>query len=179
MGPAGEGLGSGAMEFSGETTYDASLDAVFAVETDPDEYVTRFEEVGDKDIEMLECRAEDDGGFLVRNRRVVSVDLPGFARKVLKPTNTIEHTVRFLPEVEGRREGTFSIDVDGAPVETKGTILFEDVGEGKTRHQVEAELNVKVPLVGGKIANWAKDDALKQLDTEFAYTRRRLAEREG
>src|SRR3954470_7997126 len=103
------------MEFSGETTYDAPLDAVFAVETDPDEYQTRFEEVGDKDIEMLECRPDGDG-FLVRNRRVISVDLPGFARKVLKPTNTIEHTVRFLPEVHGKREGTFTIEVQGAPV---------------------------------------------------------------
>jgi hypothetical protein len=164
------------MEFSGETTYDAPLDAVFAVETDPDEYQARFEEAGDRDMEMLECGPDGDG-FVVVNRRVVSVELPGFARKVLSPTNTITHTVRFDPEADGKRRGTFEIEVHGAPVRTEGTILFEDVGGGKTRHRVEAELHVKVPLVGGKIANWAKDDALAQLETEFAYTRRRLAER--
>ncbi|MCB9372222.1 MAG: DUF2505 family protein [Microthrixaceae bacterium] len=100
------------MDLTEETTYDATLAEVYAVETDEAEYLARFAEGGDRDVEMLECGPDGDG-WAMRNRRVITVDLPGFAQKALKPTNTIEHTVRFAPAVDGRQEGTFSID--GAP----------------------------------------------------------------
>ena len=164
------------MEMSEETTYEATIAEVFAVETDEAEYLTRFEEGGDRDVEMLECRPDGDG-WVMRNRRVISVDLPGFAQKALKPTNTIEHTVRFGPEVDGRQEGVFDIDVQGAPVRTEGTIVFEDRGDGRTRHTVRCDVQVKIPLIGGKIANWAKGDVASQIRREFEYTRRRVAER--
>ncbi|MBL8774509.1 MAG: hypothetical protein JNK12_01205, partial [Acidimicrobiales bacterium] len=54
------------MEMSEETTYDATIAEVFAVETDEAEYLTRFEEGGDRDVEMLECRPDGDG-WLMRN----------------------------------------------------------------------------------------------------------------
>lgn len=164
------------MEMSEETTYDATIAEVYAVETDEAEYLTRFAEGGDRDVEMLSCGPDGDG-WLMRNRRVITIDLPGFAQKALKPTNTIEHTVRFTPEVDGRQEGVFTIDVQGAPVRTDGTIVFEDLGDGRTRHTVRCDVQVKIPLFGGKIANWAKDDVGSQIRREFEYTRRRIAER--
>lgn len=170
------GLYAAAMQLSETTTYDASLDEVYAVETDPAEYLTRFTEGGDRDVEMLECGPDGDG-WVVRNKRVITVDLPGFARKALKPSNTVEHTVHFGPEADGRREGTFVLDILGAPVRTDGSIVFEDLGDGRTRHTVNCDIQVKVPLIGGKIANWAKDDVIAQLQREFEFTRRRIAER--
>lgn len=164
------------MEMSEETTYDASVGEVYAVETDEAEYLSRFAEGGDRDVEMLECGPDGDG-WLMRNRRVITIDLPGFAQKALKPTNTIEHTVRFGPEVDGRQEGVFTIDVQGAPVRTDGTIVFEDLGDGHTRHTVRCDVQVKIPLIGGKIANWAKGDVAGQIRREFEYTRRRIVER--
>ena len=164
------------MEMSEETTYDATIAEVFEVETDEAEYLTRFEEGGDRDVEMLECRPDGDG-WLMRNRRGITVDLPGFAQKALKPTNTIEHTVHFGPEVDGRQEGTFTIDVQGAPVRTDGTIVFEALGHGRTRHTARCDAPVTIPLIGGKIANWAKGDVSSQIRREFEYTRRRIAER--
>lgn len=167
-----------AMELTETTTYDAALADVYAVETDEAEYLTRFAEGGDRDIEMIECRADGDG-WVVRNRRVITVDLPGFAQKALKPSNTVEHTVNFGPEVDGRREATFVLDILGAPVRTDGTIVFEDLGDGRTRHTVTCDVQVKIPLIGGKIANWAKGDIVEQLHREFEFTRRRVAERAG
>lgn len=166
------------MELSETTTYDATVAEVFAVESDEAEYLTRFAEGGDRDVEMLECGPDGDG-WIVRSRRVITVDLPGFAQKALKPSNTVEHTVRFEPEVDGRRAGTFTLDIIGAPVRTDGTIVFEDLGDGRTSHTVTCDVKVKVPLIGGKIANWAKDDIVGQLHREFEFTRRRIAERAG
>lgn len=164
------------MELTEETTYDATLAEVIAVETDWDEYLARFAEGGDRDVEMIECGPDGDG-FVVHNKRVVTVDLPGFAQKVLKPSNTVDHVVRFGPESGGRREATFTLDVLGAPVRTDGTIVFEEIGDGRTRHTVTCDVSVKVPLIGGKIANWAKGDIVEQIRREFEFTRRRVAER--
>lgn len=84
------------MELSEETTYDATIAEVFAVEADEAEYLTRFAEGGDRDVEMLECGPDGDGW---------------------------------------------------------------------------------IPLIGGKIANWAKGDVGGQIRREFVSTRRRSAER--
>lgn len=164
------------MELSETTTYEATVAEVYAVETDEAEYLARFEEGGDRDVEMLECGPTADG-FKMHNRRVITVDLPGFAQKALKPSNTVDHTVVFTPEQDGRVDGTFVLDIQGAPVRTDGTIVFEDLGDGTTRHTVNCDVQVKIPLIGGKIANWAKDDIVGQLHREFEYTRRRIAER--
>ncbi len=164
------------MELSEQTEYDATLAEVIAVETDWDEYLTRFAEGGDRDVELIECRPDGDG-FVIHNKRVVTVDLPGFARKALKPANTVDHLVRIGPEVDGRREATYALDVLGAPVRTDGTIVFEEIEPGRTRHTVTCDVAVKVPLIGGKIASWAKDDIVTQVRREFEYTRRRVAER--
>lgn len=173
---AGPASYAAAMELSEQTEYDATLAEVIAVETDWEEYLTRFAEGGDRDVELIECGPDGDG-FVVHNKRVVTVDLPGFARKALKPSNTVDHLVRIGPEVAGRREATYTLDVLGAPVRTDGTIVFEEVEPGRTRHTVTCDVTVKVPLIGGKIAAWAKDDIVAQVRREFEYTRRRVAER--
>jgi hypothetical protein len=46
-----------------------------------------------------------------------------------------------------------------------------------TTHDVTIDVNVKVPLIGGKIADWtAKNDVRRTLDAEFDFNEHRLAE---
>ena len=79
------------MPFSGDETYDAAVDDVIALFTDPAVIRDRYEAAGDRDIEILECGPQGDG-FVIRTSRTVDVDIPGFAKKVLKPTNTMIQT---------------------------------------------------------------------------------------
>ena len=39
-----------------------------------------------------------------------------------------------------------------------------------------ADLDVKVPMVGGKIAKWARGDSERELRSEFEFNRDRLAD---
>ena len=163
------------MSFSGAQEYEASVDDVLALFVDPDVVRARYEEAGDREIEVLECGADGDG-FVVRTSRVVEFDLPGFARKVLKPTNTMVQTDTWGPAaVDGARDGRFEIEVKGAPVQGGGTMRLEPVDEGRTRHTVEGKLDVKVPLVGGKVAGWAEGPSRERLAAELEFHRRRLA----
>jgi len=63
--------------------------------------------------------------------------------------------------------GTFHVDVAGAPVEMSGTLSLTPDGD-RSRYEVTTTMKVKVPLVGGKIADWAgKNDVPRTLQAEF------------
>ena len=76
---------------------------------------------------------------------------------------------------DGSWSGTFDVEVKGAPVRISGRMSLAPVGEG-TRHEVAIELQVKVPIIGGKIADLVgKRDVQRTLDAEFAFNAGRLA----
>jgi hypothetical protein len=166
------------MPFSGDQTYDAGVDAVFALFTDPEVVRARYEAAGDRDVEILECGPQpgpNGDGFVIRTSRTVDVDLPGFARKVLKPTNTmIQVDTWSPPDVDGARDGDFAIEVKGSPVKVAGRMRVEPTAAGGTRHTVDGRLDVKVPLIGGKVASWAEGPSQQRLDAEYAFHRARL-----
>jgi hypothetical protein len=153
--------------------FDHPIDQVWAMFRDPASHLAKFEGMGHRDIELLEH--DDDGtDVVIRVRRVVDVELPGVAKKALKPTNTVESTDRWHDNGDGTYGGTFEADAKGQPVDVKGTTkLFSD-GD-KTVYEVSVDVKVNVPLIGGKITNWARGDIEKQMATEFEAGDRWLA----
>ena len=155
------------MDVSDSHTYAAPLDSVLDMFGDPDAVVARYEGMGHRDVEVLECTRTDDS-LRVRTSRVVEVDLPGFARKVLSPTNTMVQTDEWTASGDGTWDGTVAVDVQGAPVKMSGSMRLEPAGDGTTMH-LTLSMSVKVPLVGGKIADWAgKNDVPATMAAEFA-----------
>ena len=155
------------MDVSDSHTYAAPVDAVLDMFGDSEAVVVRYEGMGHRDVEVLECTRTDDS-LRVRTSRVVEVDLPGFARKVLSPTNTMVQTDEWTTTGDGTWDGTVAVDVQGAPVKMSGTMRLEPAGDGTTM-QLTLSMSVKVPLVGGKIADWAgKNDVPKTMAAEFA-----------
>jgi hypothetical protein len=163
------------MPLKGDQTYAAAVDDVFALFTDPEVVRARYEGAGDRDIEILECGPQGDG-FVIRTSRTVDVDVPSFARKVLKPTNTMIQTDTWSArDLDGARDGDFDIDVKGAPVHVSGQMRIEPTADGGTRHTVDGKLDVKVPLIGGKVASWAEGPSQQRLDAEYTFHRERLS----
>jgi hypothetical protein len=69
---------------------------------------------------------------------------------------------------DGRWDGAFKVEVAGSPVELSGKMTLVPAGE-RADSTVTITMNVKVPLVGGKIADWAgKNEVRTTLDAEFA-----------
>jgi hypothetical protein len=164
------------MAFSGDQIYDVPVETVAALFVDPDVVRARYEAAGDRDLEILDCGADGDD-LVIHTRRTVDVEgLPGFATKVIKPTNTMEQVDCWdAPDADGARNGTFTIDVKGAPIKVTGTMRIEPTADGGTRHTVNGKFDVKVPLVGGKIAGWAEGPAQERLEAELAFHRARLS----
>src|SRR5262249_38335089 len=163
------------MAFSGDQNYDAAVDDVFTLFTDPAAVRARYEGAGDRDIEILECGPHGDG-FVIRTSRTVDVDIPSFARKVLKPTNTMIQTDTWTARaLDGARDADFEIEVQGAPVKVSGQARIEPTADGGTRHTVDGKLDVKVPLIGGRLASWAEGPSQQRLDAEYDFHRARLS----
>jgi len=80
---------------------------------------------------------------------------------------------------DGSRKGTFRVETKGQPVEIVGTTRLWPGDGGATEFQVDLELKVKVPIIGGKISGVMRGDAEKLMNDEFAWNDRRLAEITG
>lgn len=154
------------MQLTSTHTFDAPIDQVWAMFADPASHVAKFASMGHRDIQIVTEERSDDELHLVV-KRVVDTDLPGFAKKVLKPSNTVVSDDRWRRNPDGSCAGEFRVDTEGAPVKAKGTTRLEARGE-QTFYEVAVDVEVKVPIVGGKIADWAKGDIAKQFEQEFA-----------
>jgi hypothetical protein len=156
------------MELTETHHFAAGADAVIDVLATEAAVIARYEGMGHREVEVRRID-RGDGTLTVVSRRVVEVDLPGFARKVLQPTNTMTQTDAWAKDPDGWT-GTFDVEVAGAPVQLSGRMRLVDAGSGSD-YTVTLTMNVKVPLVGGKIADWVgKNDALTTLQAEFAAT---------
>jgi hypothetical protein len=163
------------MDLKGSHTYNAPVDAVLAMLRDPEATIAKYEGMNHREVKVLECK-ERRGVLRIRSSRVVDVDLPGFAKRVLKPTNTMGQTDEWRESEDGSWEGTFDVEVHGAPVHISGTMSLTPKG-GKSTHEVAVSVNVKIPIIGGRIADWAgKNDVRRSLDGEFAFNARWLAQ---
>lgn len=166
------------MDVSDSHTYAAPVDTVLDMFADPEAVVARYEGMGHRDVQVLESTRTADS-LTVRTSRVVEVDLPGFARKVLSPTNTMEQTDQWTAAGDGSWDGTVAVHVQGAPVQMSGTMRLEPAGVATTMH-LTLSMSVKVPLVGGKIADWAgKNDVPRTIAAEFAAGDAWLADHPG
>lgn len=153
------------MQHVGTHTFEAPVERVWEMFRDQGSHIAKFESMGHRDIEVLDYEASDSSVHLVISR-LVDVEIPGFARKVLKPTNTVVTTDDWAANGDGSYGGRFSLDIHGAPVRSSGTTRIIADGD-RTTYTITVEVDVKVPLIGGRIADWAKGDIARQIELEF------------
>jgi hypothetical protein len=147
-------------------TFDAPIEDVWEMFRDRDSHVAKFEGMGHRNVEVEEYEASEEHVHIVIARDV-TLDLPGFARKVLKPTNHVVSTDQWSANGDGTYGGQFVLETKGAPVHIAGTTHIAPEGEEQTRYELEIDVSVNVPVVGRKITSWAKGDVEKQMQEEF------------
>ena len=154
--------------------FDADVETVFALMSDPDFCTRKYADAGASDIQ-IDSDQGDNGPKLV-SRRKLTVDLPGFAKKVMQPTNTVVQTDEWSAADGGTRTCRYTVEVQGVPSRIDGTVTLTPDGGG-TRQDVQAEVKVSIPLLGGKLEKFAVDNGVKALDHEAEFTAAELAAR--
>lgn len=146
--------------------FDAPVERVWAMMCDIDAHVAKAELAGHRDIEVLDHTVTTDHCHVELNR-TVTLELPGFAKKVLEPTQRIRTIDDWYDRGDGTYGGTFGTAVRGAPFSLDGVTHVEADGPDRTRYRVEIEVKVKVPVIGRKLEKWAADDVDEQIANEF------------
>ena len=158
--------------------YEADPAEVFAMLTDEAFLRAKLEARGDTDVRVLECGPGPDG-FRIVTRRMVALEVPGFARRFLRPANAVTQTdVWSDPDADGSRTGTWKVDASGVPVAMTGTMTLT----GTSRHSVEdidGEVSCSVPVLGGRLAAFVGRTAADNLVAEHGFAQRWLATRTG
>ncbi len=164
------------MEFTVTHTYDHPADAVFDVLTDIEAVRAKYEAIGQRDVELVSRTDGEDGALSLVTRRVVPLDVPGFAKKVLSPTQTVVQSDEWTgPDDAGVRSGSFAVDAKGTPVQVRGTLRLTATGPTTCTNVSVVTIECKVPLIGGRIADFVAKDTRQAVDHEEEWIRSHLS----
>jgi hypothetical protein len=122
-------------------------------------------------LDFGEVAATADGDR-VTIRRTTEPPIPGFAKKVLgSRQRVVEHQTW---QAGAAPTGAFEAAAAGTPVTITGTFAIDPDGSGSIL-RIRGAVDVKVPLVGGKIADLVADQTAKTLEREYAFTQAWIA----
>ena len=156
------------MELHESFAYNAPIGSVIAMLEDRDATVAKYESMGHHEVEVLDLERRR-GRLWIISTRVVDVELPSFAKRVLRPTNTMLQTDEWERGPDGSWAGTFDVEVKGAPVHIYGAMSLHPHGR-ETTHDVSVHVDVKIPLIGSRVAAWAaQGDVRRSVEGEFAF----------
>jgi hypothetical protein len=166
----------GTMEFTANHRYDHPAGAVFAALTDFDAVKAKYEAVGQRDVQLVRRDEGDDGAVTLVTTRVVPLDVPGFAKRFLSPSQTVTQTDEWeAAGADGSRSGRFEVAAKGTPVSVRGTLALTPTGESSCTNDTVVTIECGVPLVGGKIADFVAKDTRGAVDHEQTWLQAHLA----
>lgn len=167
------------MKVTSTHTYAAAPDDVVTMMTDPDVLTAKYEQLGHRDIRIVEHDVDDDGAITVVSKRSVPMDVPGFAKRFLSPMNTIEQRDQWsAPADDGSRDGTWQVHASGVPVDVGGTQRITPGDDPDTTVlRIDGEVTSSVPIVGGKLAGFVGGDLERTIAAEQYFNDEYLADR--
>lgn len=144
-----------------ETSHESSggVEEVFEILTSPDWPARKAAELNDGSA-VVERAEHPDGGVRFVVSRTLPSGAPGFLERFLPADGQIVQTDEWGPAAGGERRGRWTVSIPGAPASMGGTMRLEPTAAG-TRHAIEGEVTVKVPLIGGKAERFIGDLVVK------------------
>jgi uncharacterized protein YndB with AHSA1/START domain len=149
-----------AMKIRHEVTYQAGVDEVFAMLTDP---AFRRRSCDAMEVVSADIVVErhGDGARVVIDQVQRTQGVPAFARKVAGETTRAIQT----EEWADRASATLTVDTPGKPTDIKGRLTL--TGDGSTTTETfEGEVKAKVPLIGSKLEALMSDLFRAGMETE-------------
>lgn len=158
------------MQFTANHSYKHSADDLLAMMTDFEQVKAKYEALGHSNVQLVERTELDDGSIAIVTRRVVPLELPGFAKKVLSPKQHVVQTDEWSsPNAKGVRTGSFTVDAKGTPVRVHGTLRLAPKGAKGCTNVTEVTVECKLPFIGGKIADLVAKDTRRAVAHEQVW----------
>lgn len=152
------------------TEYAGSVEQVHRAFGERGYWLARLADSGADDATLDAMTVDGDGGIEVTTTQVLRADrLPGLVSQFHHGDLRIRRQERWQPIRGDRTAGVVSGAIAGAPVALDGNATLAPAGSG-SRLAVTISVEVKVPLVGGKIENFIGTQLVDLLIAEQRFT---------
>lgn len=136
------------------TEYPGSVAAIHQAFGDRQYWLARLADSGADEATLDQLTVDAAGGIAVVCTQVLHADrLPALVAQFHHGDLRIRREERWQPIRSGRVDGVVTGEIPGAPVSLRGTAALSPTDAG-ARLAVTTTVEVRVPLVGGKIENF-------------------------
>ncbi|HZC92735.1 MAG TPA: DUF2505 domain-containing protein [Mycobacterium sp.] len=161
--------------FDMSTDYGASVEEVLRAFSEEQYWLARLADSGvdDATLDSMQIGGSsgDDGTIDVITTQVLRSDrLPGVVTQFHRGDLCIRREERWDPITNGSAAATVTGSILDSPASLTGTAVLEPVDSGGARLMFRATVEVRVPLVGGKLENFIGSQLVDLLIAEQRFT---------
>lgn len=158
--------------------YEGSVEHLHRTFGDEPYWEARLADSGADRATLDSLQVGPDGAIDVKTTQVLRADrLPGVVSQFYRGDLVIERQERWTPVRDGRATGTIVGTVPGAPASLSAAMtLAPDTAGDRSRQEFKISVEVRVPLVGGKIEDFIGKGLIDLLVAEQRFTTHWIAE---
>jgi hypothetical protein len=162
--------------FDMSTDYAESVEAVLRAFSEEQYWLARLDDSG-ADDSSLDSMELGDGVIDVVTTQVLRADrMPAVVTQFHRGDLHIRREERWDPIADGAATATVSGSIVDSPASLTGTAVLEPLDGGGARLKLRATVEVKIPLVGGKLENFIGGQLVELLMREQRFTTRWIGE---
>ena len=151
--------------------YEGSVEQVHRAFSDQTYWLERLADSGADRATLDSMKVTDGGGIDVVTTQVLRRDrLPGIVTQFHPGDLSIVREETWSPVSDGRATAIVTGAIPGAPVTLSGTAVLASADNGGSRLEFTAAVEVRIPLVGGKIENFIGSQLVELLIGEQRFT---------
>lgn len=158
------------------TEYGGTVEQVHRAFGDEEYWLVRLGDSGADHATLDDMTIGPDGALRIKTTQTLRADrLPSVVTQFHRGDLSFVREERWAPVVDGRTSATVTGAIPGAPAGLRGTAVLAPAGPG-SRLAFTATVEVRVPLVGGKIENFIGHQLVDLLIAEQRFTTVWIAE---
>jgi hypothetical protein len=162
--------------FDMAATYDGSVEQVHRAFSDDDYWRARLADSGADDATLDSITRDGHGGVDVITTQTLRANrLPAVVAQFHHGDLSFVREETWSAVTDGRATAIVKGSIPGAPATLTGTALLAP-SDGGTKLEFKATVEVKIPLVGGKVENFIGSQLVDLLVAEQRFTTAWIAE---
>lgn len=154
------------------TEYGASVEQVHRALRDERYWLARLADSGADHATLDSFVVDDEGGIEIRATQVLWSDrLPGFVGQLHRGDLAVQREEIWSPVRDGKATAAVTGAITGAPATLSGSGVLAPIDtKTASRLQFEATVEVRIPLLGGKLEGIVGKQLLELLIAEQRFT---------
>lgn len=156
--------------FDMEVDYDGTVEQIHRAFGDQSYWLERLAESGADEATLDSITSGADGGVDVVTTQTMRADrLPGVVAQFHRGDLSFVREEVWTPVRDGKATATVKGTIPGAPATLSGTVVLSPTGSG-SRLEFTATVEVRIPLVGGKVESFIGSQLVGLLAAEQNFT---------